>query len=81
MTCESMRAVLNKQLGRQAIKNIVFFECLESLTKWHWILYRQTTPKYSIAEHLLEQLTFQIKAGILNRNISKEGKWKRKPKG
>ncbi|KAA6386925.1 MAG: hypothetical protein EZS28_017546 [Streblomastix strix] len=38
MTCDNILAVLNKQLGRQAIKNIVFFECLESLTKWVMVL-------------------------------------------
>ncbi|KAA6354837.1 MAG: hypothetical protein EZS28_049636, partial [Streblomastix strix] len=38
MTCERMRAVLNKYCGLQAIKNIVFFECLESLTKWVMVL-------------------------------------------
>ncbi|KAA6366760.1 MAG: hypothetical protein EZS28_037713, partial [Streblomastix strix] len=37
----------------------------------HWILYHRKASKYSIAEHLLEQLTFQIKAGILNLRISK----------
>ncbi|KAA6367626.1 MAG: hypothetical protein EZS28_036846 [Streblomastix strix] len=33
ITCVNILAVLNKQVGRQAIKKIVFLLCIESLTR------------------------------------------------
>ncbi|KAA6376342.1 MAG: hypothetical protein EZS28_028132 [Streblomastix strix] len=75
MTCDSMRAVLNKQLGRQAIKNIVFLLWRESLTKWVMVLDNEDEKRCISALDPISsnsiKLTFQIKAGILNRNISK----------
>ncbi|KAA6366424.1 MAG: hypothetical protein EZS28_038049 [Streblomastix strix] len=38
MTCDNILAVLNKQLGRWAMKNMVFLLWRESLTKWVMVL-------------------------------------------
>ncbi|KAA6385184.1 MAG: hypothetical protein EZS28_019288 [Streblomastix strix] len=67
MTCDNILAVLNKQLGRQAIKNIVFFECLESLTKWVMVLDNEDEKRCISALDPISsnniKLTFQIMGG------------------
>ncbi|KAA6365922.1 MAG: hypothetical protein EZS28_038552 [Streblomastix strix] len=62
-TWVNVLAVLNKQVGRQAIKKIVFLLCLESLTRCvivldSYELNRQISALEPISSKSINQLTF-----------------------